>query len=84
MFMELTPCDWNAGTNHVLEKTHANFKEKNSALTYYCQFGDVTDRQLRVSLQLMVHILKEPVFTQLRTVEQLGYVHICVNRRPEF
>lgn len=57
-----------------MKKTHTNPKESNSAITYYCQFGDISDAPLRAALKLLVHILKEPTFTQLRTKEQLGYV----------
>lgn len=46
----------------------------NSALTYYCHFGDRTDDRLQSILMLLVHLIKEPAFSQLRTVEQLGYV----------
>ncbi|PSS38132.1 hypothetical protein PHLCEN_2v39 [Hermanssonia centrifuga] len=63
-----------AGANFVASKIHANPKETNSALTYYCQFGDIRDARLRAALELIIHIINEPAFTQLRTVEQLGYV----------
>ncbi|KAF7789938.1 hypothetical protein EIP86_000886 [Pleurotus ostreatoroseus] len=62
------------GSNIITLRRHDNPKETNSALTYYCQFGDLSDSRLRAILKLIVHILKEPVFSQLRTVEQLGYV----------
>ncbi|THG92718.1 hypothetical protein EW026_g8279, partial [Hermanssonia centrifuga] len=62
------------GANFVASKIHANPKETNSALTYYCQFGDIRDARLRAALELINHIISEPAFSQLRTVEQLGYV----------
>jgi insulysin len=61
-----------AGADIVLLRTHANAKELNSALTYYCHFGDVMDDRLRAVLIFLVHVMKEPAFSQLRTVEQLG------------
>ena len=61
-----------SGADVILEKTHTNAKEMNSALTYYCHFGDLTDDRLRATLRFLVHVIKEPSFSQLRTVEQLG------------
>ena len=63
-----------SGSNYVVKKTHPNPKEPNSAITYFCQFGDPLNAPLRAVLLLLAHILKEPSFTQLRTKEQLGYV----------
>ena len=60
--------------DYVLHKQHANAKELNSALTYYCHFGDISDDRLRATLKFLVHVMKEPAFNQLRTVEQLGCV----------
>ncbi len=65
------------GANFVASKIHANPKETNSALTYYCQFGDIRDARLRAALELIIHIINEPAFTQLRTVEQLGCDFSC-------
>ncbi|TCD63052.1 hypothetical protein EIP91_006039 [Steccherinum ochraceum] len=62
------------GANFVLEKTVADSKELNSSLLYYCQFGDIADTRLRCILRLLVHSIREPAFSQLRTVEQLGYI----------
>ncbi|KIP05202.1 hypothetical protein PHLGIDRAFT_129039 [Phlebiopsis gigantea 11061_1 CR5-6] len=78
----LAPAEWHRhrclllppGADVILEKTHVNTKEMNSALTYYCHFGDLTDDRLRATLVFLVHVIKEPTFSQLRTVEQLGYV----------
>ncbi|KAI0746531.1 LuxS/MPP-like metallohydrolase [Daedaleopsis nitida] len=62
------------GSNFVLRKLHANPKELNSSLSYYCQFGEPSDVRLRAITSLMLHILREPCFSTLRTKEQLGYV----------
>ncbi|KAI0077374.1 LuxS/MPP-like metallohydrolase [Panus rudis PR-1116 ss-1] len=62
------------GCNLVLENDVTDPEELNSSITYYCQFGDIADGRLRPILALIVHILKEPAFSQLRTVEQLGYI----------
>ncbi|KAH9948332.1 LuxS/MPP-like metallohydrolase [Amylocystis lapponica] len=62
------------GANFVMRKVHANSKEANNSLSYSCQFGDVADPSLRPVLEFLVHVMKEPCFTQLRTKEQLGYV----------
>lgn len=51
-----------------------NKDDVNSALTYYCQVGDPTDRRLSATLQLLGQTLREPAFNQLRTKEQLGYL----------
>ncbi|TFY68977.1 hypothetical protein EVJ58_g698 [Rhodofomes roseus] len=48
--------------------------ELNSSLSYYCQFGEVSDESLRPALALLAHIIRSPAFDQLRTREQLGYV----------
>jgi insulysin len=45
----------------------------NSACHYYCQVGDITDDMLRCRLALFCHIAEEPIFSILRTKEQLGY-----------
>ena len=46
----------------------------NSALTYFCQFGESSDIKLRNIAALLHQMIREPCFTQLRTKEQLGYV----------
>lgn len=67
-----------SGSDLVLQRRHANPAEMNSALWYYRQMGNISDARLRAKTRLLVHILTEPTFTQLRTVEQLGYV-FCIN-----
>ncbi|KAI0812746.1 LuxS/MPP-like metallohydrolase [Irpex lacteus] len=64
------------GSNHVIKEAHSNPKEANSALVYYCQFGDLFNIRLRTIVRLIAHVLREPAYSQLRTVEQLGYVYV--------
>ncbi|KAL1720055.1 Metalloenzyme, LuxS/M16 peptidase-like protein [Schizophyllum commune] len=54
-----------------------NPNQANSALTYYVQFGPITDESLRVTSSLLVQIMREPSFNVLRTQEQLGYIVHC-------
>ena len=51
-----------------------NKSEVNSAITYSLQIGELTDRPVRAALQLFAQIASEPIFDQLRTKEQLGYI----------
>lgn len=46
----------------------------NSSIEYFIQVGDILDYKLRSLTELLVTILHEPCFNQLRTKEQLGYV----------
>ncbi|CAL1699584.1 unnamed protein product [Somion occarium] len=62
------------GSNLVLKREVTDPKELNSSITFYCQFGDIADARLRPVLELIVHTIREPAFSQLRTVEQLGYI----------
>ena len=62
------------GANLVYDAPVPNKDAVNSALTYYCQVGDPTDKRLRAVLHLFSQIAKEPAFNQLRTKEQLGYM----------
>ncbi|KAH9896624.1 LuxS/MPP-like metallohydrolase [Cubamyces lactineus] len=64
-------------SNVISRRQHANPKEVNSSLSYYLQFGEVTDVNLRSTLALIAHILREPCYAILRTEEQLGYVVAC-------
>lgn len=61
-----------SGADHVLQKKHKDPEEKNSALLYYVHFGNIADPRLRAVLTFIVHVIREPAFSQLRTVEQLG------------
>ena len=59
---------------HLLEE---KLDEPNSAILYYIQIGDVMDSKKRCKLRLVNQIVKEYVFNELRTKEQLGkeYFH---------
>lgn len=46
----------------------------NSSIEYFIQVGDILNYKLRSLTELLVTILHEPCFNQLRTKEQLGYV----------
>ncbi|PWZ00255.1 hypothetical protein BCV70DRAFT_206508 [Testicularia cyperi] len=67
--------------NHVWELPVANKANVNSAIEYYVQVGDPNDVQLRSTLSLFSQIANEPVFDQLRTKEQLGYLVFSGLRR---
>ncbi|EIW56019.1 LuxS/MPP-like metallohydrolase [Trametes versicolor FP-101664 SS1] len=62
------------GSDVVSRKRHTNPKEINSSLSYYLQFGEVSDVRLRCTLALIAHMMREPCYSILRTEEQLGYV----------
>ncbi|KIJ30195.1 hypothetical protein M422DRAFT_187437 [Sphaerobolus stellatus SS14] len=62
------------GSNFVFRETVTDPHEVNSSLLYYCQAGPVTDEKLRATVDLIVNVIREPSFTQLRTEEQLGYI----------
>ena len=68
--MRLSPL----GSEFILRKRHANPTEYNSSLSYYLQFGAPADAKLRNTAALIHHIMREPLFTTLRTKEQLGSV----------
>ena len=63
-----------SASQYVWAKEVPNPLEVNSGITYSCQIGDHADRSLRAALQLFAQIAQEPVFDQLRTKEQLGYI----------
>ena len=58
----------------IYERQVSNSENVNSAIEYYVQIGDSTDRDLRTRLALFQQIVNEPAFDQLRTKEQLGYI----------
>ncbi|PWN91280.1 hypothetical protein FA10DRAFT_249471 [Acaromyces ingoldii] len=62
------------GSNHSLTVPVPNDKNVNSSIEHYCQIGDPTDVPLRATLSMLAQIASEPVFDQLRTKEQLGYL----------
>jgi insulysin len=53
--------------------THTNADDKNSATSTSWQVGP-NSRDLRVRMQLLSRMLRAPIFAQLRTREQLGYL----------
>ncbi|KAG0045268.1 Insulinase (Peptidase M16) [Gryganskiella cystojenkinii] len=63
-----------------------NPAEVNSAIDYYIQFLNQTSPEVvarktdRILAQLMTQIMEEPSFSQLRTIEQLGYGVYCLFR----
>lgn len=62
------------GSAHVWALDVPNKSEVNNAITYSLQIGDSSNRPLRAAVQLFAQIAHEPVFNQLRTKEQLGYI----------
>eukprot|EP00268_Persea_americana_P025608 TRINITY_DN2493_c0_g1_i3.p1 TRINITY_DN2493_c0_g1~~TRINITY_DN2493_c0_g1_i3.p1 ORF type:complete len:451 (-),score=75.59 TRINITY_DN2493_c0_g1_i3:846-2198(-) len=58
-----------------------NQSDENSALVHYIQVHQ-DDYRLNVKLQLFALIAKQPAFHQLRTVEQLGYITVLIQRDP--
>lgn len=46
----------------------------NSAAVVFYQVGETTDHQESAVLSLFAHIAKVPIFSTLRTKEQLGYI----------
>ena len=51
-----------------------NPNEPNSAVSYYCHVGNISNPRLRATFRLLAQILHEPAFNVLRTKEQLGYI----------
>jgi len=62
-----------AGVEHQLACTHPNPAEKNSAVCKHYDLGVYSLRQ-HALLKLCADLAKQPIFNQLRTVEQLGYL----------
>ncbi|XP_077210294.1 insulinase (Peptidase family M16) family protein [Tasmannia lanceolata] len=56
-----------------------NQNDDNSALVHYIQVHQ-DDFRLNVKLQLFALIAKQPAFHQLRSVEQLGYITVLMQR----
>ncbi|SJX63498.1 related to STE23-Metalloprotease involved in a-factor processing [Sporisorium reilianum f. sp. reilianum] len=67
--------------NHIWKLPVTNAANVNSAIEYYVQVGEPTDLSLRAPLSLFSQIANEPVFDQLRTKEQLGYLVFSGIRR---
>ncbi|KAI9226187.1 MAG: Metalloenzyme, LuxS/M16 peptidase-like protein, partial [Piptocephalis tieghemiana] len=58
----------------VYERTVEAPEEVNSAIEWYAQVGDATDRKAQVIVGMIAQVAQEPCFDQLRTKEQLGYL----------
>ncbi|MEW5302568.1 MAG: hypothetical protein WDW38_002287 [Sanguina aurantia] len=62
-----------AGPPLVMTQTAKNAEEENSAIEMYFQCGPATHPSDRALLDLVSQILYEPLFSTLRTKQQLGY-----------
>jgi len=62
-----------SGCNFVHDAPIPNPNEPNSSLVFYCQLGDGMSTLLRARLALLLRVIQQPIFNQLRTTEQLGY-----------
>ncbi|EYU18739.1 hypothetical protein ABFS82_10G164400 [Erythranthe guttata] len=67
------------GINYVYSAEGLNPSDENSALVHYIQVHQ-DDFKLNVKLQLFALIAKQPAFHQLRSVEQLGYITVLMQR----
>eukprot|EP00698_Gefionella_okellyi_P003046 TRINITY_DN12867_c0_g1_i1.p1 TRINITY_DN12867_c0_g1~~TRINITY_DN12867_c0_g1_i1.p1 ORF type:complete len:1029 (+),score=222.97 TRINITY_DN12867_c0_g1_i1:180-3089(+) len=61
------------GSRYVFQIPEANPQNENSACTVSYQIGQYTP-EMMVRLDLVARIASEPLFSQLRTKEQLGYI----------
>ncbi|VFQ78513.1 unnamed protein product [Cuscuta campestris] len=69
----------NIGRNYIYARQGLNPSDENSALLHYIQVHQ-DDFLQNVKLQLFVLMAKQPVFHQLRSVEQLGYITVLLHR----
>ncbi|KAG5609336.1 hypothetical protein H5410_020617 [Solanum commersonii] len=67
------------GVNYFYAAEGLNPNDENSALVHYIQVHQ-DDFMLNVKLQLFALIAKQPAFHQLRSVEQLGYITVLMQR----
>ncbi|KAG6411482.1 hypothetical protein SASPL_129565 [Salvia splendens] len=67
------------GINYFYSVEGLNPSDENSALVHYIQVHQ-DDFKLNVTLQLFAVIAKQPAFHQLRSVEQLGYITVLMER----
>ncbi|XP_027173637.1 insulin-degrading enzyme-like 1, peroxisomal [Coffea eugenioides] len=67
------------GVNYSYNAEGLNPSDENSALLHYIQVHQ-DDFKLNVKLQLFCLIAKQPAFHQLRSVEQLGYITVLMQR----
>ncbi|XP_054810331.1 insulin-degrading enzyme-like 1, peroxisomal isoform X2 [Prosopis cineraria] len=68
-----------SGMNFFYPSECLNTNDENSALVHYIQVGR-DDFKMNVKLQLFALIAKQPAFHQLRSVEQLGYITVLMQR----
>ncbi|SCV61193.1 related to insulysin precursor (metalloendopeptidase) [Fusarium fujikuroi] len=62
------------GSNYVFRRTLKDSANVNHCVETWLYVGSRDDRDIRTKTLLLGQMLKEPVFDQLRTKEQLGYV----------
>lgn len=67
------------GINYFYSALGLNPSDENSALVHYIQVHQ-DDFKLNAALQLFAVIAKQPAFHQLRSVEQLGYITVLMQR----
>ncbi|KAL8489862.1 hypothetical protein ACS0TY_025664 [Phlomoides rotata] len=67
------------GIHYFYSTEGLNPSDENSALVHYIQVHQ-DDFKLNVTLQLFAVIAKQPAFHQLRSVEQLGYITVLMQR----
>ncbi|XP_004493495.1 insulin-degrading enzyme-like 1, peroxisomal isoform X1 [Cicer arietinum] len=68
-----------SGINYFYPSECLNPDDENSALVHYIQVGR-DDFKLNAKLQLFALVAKQPTFHQLRSVEQLGYITVLMQR----
>lgn len=61
----------------------ANPENSNSAIEQFTYVGDVYDDALRAKLSLFTTMISDPLFDDLRTKQQLGYIVGCTRARAE-
>jgi insulysin len=68
-------CDlmWPSGCNFVYERQLKDPENFNNCIEYNLYAGNSRDGSTRAKLLLIVQMLKEPCFHELRTKQQLGY-----------
>ncbi|KAI4325648.1 hypothetical protein MLD38_031029 [Melastoma candidum] len=67
------------GANYLFSTEGLNPNDENSALVHYIQVHQ-DDFLMNVKLQLFALTAKQPAFHQLRSVEQLGYITVLMQR----
>ncbi|KAH6579183.1 hypothetical protein BASA60_003367 [Batrachochytrium salamandrivorans] len=72
------------GSSYIHIRDVPNAENVNSAIEYILQVGSLSDQYIRTHLSILSQIGHEPVFDQLRTKEQLGYmVYSGIRKQPE-